>query len=41
VEMADRYRETTVLSSPPPFIQRLLFPPLARLHRRRTRGSET
>ena len=36
-EFAHRYRETTVLLSPPPFVQRVLFPPLAWLHRRRTR----
>jgi mannose-6-phosphate isomerase-like protein (cupin superfamily) len=28
--LADRYRETVVLSSPPPAVQRLLFPLLAR-----------
>jgi quercetin dioxygenase-like cupin family protein len=28
--LADRYRETVVLSSPPPVVQRLLFPLLAR-----------
>jgi quercetin dioxygenase-like cupin family protein len=29
-----RYRDTTVLTSPPPVVQRVLFPPLAWLHRR-------
>jgi quercetin dioxygenase-like cupin family protein len=29
--LAHRYRETVVLSSPPPIVQRLLFPLLARL----------
>jgi hypothetical protein len=28
--LANRYRETVVLSSPPPAMQRLLFPLLAR-----------
>ena len=37
-DFAHRYRETTVLLSPPRFLQRILFPPLAWLHRRRTRG---
>ena len=37
-EFAHRYRETTVLLSPPPFVQRILFPPLVWLQRRRTRG---
>jgi quercetin dioxygenase-like cupin family protein len=31
--LAQRYRETVVLSSPPQFVQRILFPPLARLAR--------
>jgi quercetin dioxygenase-like cupin family protein len=35
VEFAERYRETTVLAFPPPAVQRILFPPLARLARRR------
>jgi quercetin dioxygenase-like cupin family protein len=34
-EMAERYRETVVLTVPPPTIQRILLPPLARLQRRR------
>jgi quercetin dioxygenase-like cupin family protein len=29
-----RYRDTTVLAFPPPLVQRVLFPPLARLARR-------
>lgn len=37
-EFAHRYRETTVLLSPPPILQRILFPPLVWLQRRRTRG---
>lgn len=39
LELADfveRYRETTVVTSPPQFLQRALLPPLARLHRRRS-----
>jgi mannose-6-phosphate isomerase-like protein (cupin superfamily) len=32
--LAERYRDTVVLSSPPRLVQRLLFPPLARLARR-------
>ena len=31
--LAHRYRRTVVLTSPPPFVQRLLFPILARLDR--------
>ena len=34
-ELADRYSETTVMSFPPRPVQRLLFPRLARLARRR------
>jgi mannose-6-phosphate isomerase-like protein (cupin superfamily) len=30
-----RYRDTTVLAFPPPLVQRVLFPPLARLARER------
>jgi quercetin dioxygenase-like cupin family protein len=33
--VAQRYRDTVVLSSPPPFVQRILFPPLARFARER------
>jgi mannose-6-phosphate isomerase-like protein (cupin superfamily) len=32
--LAQRYRETVVLTSPPRFMQRILFPPLARFARR-------
>jgi quercetin dioxygenase-like cupin family protein len=39
-ELVHRYRETTVLTSPPPFLQRIIFPPLLWLQRRRTRGRE-
>ncbi len=39
VELADRYADTTVLMLPPPAVQRILFPPLARLQRRRHRGA--
>lgn len=39
VELAERYRGVVVLTQPPPALQRLLFPPLARLERRlRKRG---
>jgi hypothetical protein len=38
-EFAHRYRETTVLLSPPPFLQRILFPPMAWLQRRRPRAA--
>jgi mannose-6-phosphate isomerase-like protein (cupin superfamily) len=31
--LAERYRETVVLTSPPRFVQRILFPPLARFAR--------
>jgi mannose-6-phosphate isomerase-like protein (cupin superfamily) len=31
--LAERYRETVVLTSPPRFLQRILFPPLARFAR--------
>ena len=34
-ELLDRYRDIMVVTSPPPFLQRLLNPPLARLERRR------
>ena len=37
-EFAHRYRETTVLTSPPAFVQRILFPPLLWLQRRRRRA---
>jgi hypothetical protein len=43
LEAADftlRYQETTVLTSPPRFLQQLLFPPLAWLHRRRSAGAQ-
>jgi mannose-6-phosphate isomerase-like protein (cupin superfamily) len=40
-EFMVRYRPTIVLHSPPALIQRLLFPPLARLARRRGAGSTT
>jgi quercetin dioxygenase-like cupin family protein len=36
--LAHRYRETVVLTSPPPLVQRLLFPILARFDRPRDRG---
>ena len=36
--LAQRYRETVVLTSPPPFLQRLLFPILARFDRSTDRG---
>jgi mannose-6-phosphate isomerase-like protein (cupin superfamily) len=36
--LAHRYRETVVLSSPPPAVQRLLFPLLARFATRGTTG---
>jgi mannose-6-phosphate isomerase-like protein (cupin superfamily) len=39
--LAHRYRETVVLSSPPPFVQRLLFPPLARFSSRTTNAKES
>ena len=32
--LAERYRETVVLTSPPRFVQRILFPPLSRFARR-------
>ncbi len=32
--LAERYGDTVVLSSPPRFVQRILFPPLSRLARR-------
>jgi mannose-6-phosphate isomerase-like protein (cupin superfamily) len=32
--LAQRYRDTVVLSSPPRFVQRILFPPLSRFARR-------
>ena len=35
VEFADRHGETTVMTFPPPAVQRVLYPPLARLARRR------
>ncbi len=39
VELAERYRGVVVLTQPPPALQRLIFPPLARLERRlRKRG---
>ena len=39
VELAERYRGVVVLTQPPPTLQRLIFPPLARLERRlRKRG---
>jgi mannose-6-phosphate isomerase-like protein (cupin superfamily) len=31
---AERHKQTTVVTSPPPVLQRILFPPLARLARR-------
>jgi quercetin dioxygenase-like cupin family protein len=34
-DFSERYRDTMVLTFPPPVIQRILFPPLARLYRRR------
>ena len=37
-EFVERYRDTTVVSFPPPFLQRVVFPPLARLARRRRRA---
>ena len=33
VELADRYRGVVVLAQPPPALQKLIFPPLARLQR--------
>lgn len=38
-EFAERHRETTVMAMPPPVLQPILLPPLARLARRRTRGA--
>jgi mannose-6-phosphate isomerase-like protein (cupin superfamily) len=38
--LAERYRDTVVLSSPPPFLQRFLFPPLARFARRDRRAAD-
>ena len=38
VDFADRYMHTTVLTFPPPPVQRLVYPPLARLARRRSGG---
>ena len=35
VDFAERYLDSTVLTFPPPPVQRLLYPPLARLARRR------
>jgi hypothetical protein len=32
--LAERYRETVVLTSPPRFVQRILFPALARFARK-------
>jgi mannose-6-phosphate isomerase-like protein (cupin superfamily) len=32
--LAERYRDTVVLTSPPRFVQRILFPPLSRFARR-------
>jgi hypothetical protein len=37
--LAHRYRQTVVVTSPPPFVQRLLFPVLARLDRSGTEGA--
>jgi hypothetical protein len=34
-DFAERYRDTTVLAFPPPLVQRVLLPSLARLGRRR------
>jgi hypothetical protein len=34
-EFTRRYRESAVLCFPPPLVQRILFPPLAALQRRR------
>ncbi len=39
-EFADRYRETTVVLSPPLIVQRILSPPLVWLERRRRRRHE-
>jgi mannose-6-phosphate isomerase-like protein (cupin superfamily) len=39
--LAHRYRETVILSSPPPFVQRLLFPPLARFSSRTANAPES
>jgi quercetin dioxygenase-like cupin family protein len=36
-ELLDRYRDIMVLTSPPPFLQRIMNPLLARLERRRRR----
>jgi mannose-6-phosphate isomerase-like protein (cupin superfamily) len=36
-DFTERYRDTAVLTFPPPALQRILFPPLARLARRRNR----
>jgi mannose-6-phosphate isomerase-like protein (cupin superfamily) len=36
-DFTQRYRDTTVLTFPPPAVQRILFTPLARLARRRNR----
>jgi hypothetical protein len=37
-ELVERHRDSIELMSPPPFLQRLLFPALARLQRRRRSG---
>ena len=37
--MAQRYREMVVMSSPPPLVQKLIIPPLARLGARRAAAS--
>jgi quercetin dioxygenase-like cupin family protein len=39
-EFADRYRETTLVTSPPLIVQRILSPPLVWLERRRRRRHE-
>jgi len=38
-EFADRFRDETVMCSPPPALQRLIVPPIARLARRRKAAS--
>jgi quercetin dioxygenase-like cupin family protein len=40
-DFTERYRDTAVLTFPPPAMQRLVFPPLARLARRRRRRAGT
>ena len=38
VDFADRHLDTTVMAFPPVAVQRLLYPPLARLARRRSKN---